>query len=165
MSGNQFIEPELPKEEEIPLEIHGAESQEPEDVAHDASAEEEKTEETPKAPKVKPVRVAKRSAFWGLLSGEFLTRRAFLKQLPLIFLIFFYAVIYISVSRMVDSNIKEINTLKNNLKSYRNQHIYLKSEMMKKCKQTQIERDLDTLGVKVSTTPVIILYNSTKEEK
>ncbi len=157
MSGNQFIEPELPQEPEIPV------VEETKDTVED-STDQDVQEAEPTAEK-KVQRPVKRSAFWKFLSGEILTRKSFIKQLPMLFLLFFYAIIYIGMSRMVEKNIKEISTLKTAIKGDRNKHIYLKSELMKKSKQTQIERSLDTLGVKSSTSPVIILYNNPNKNK
>ncbi len=93
------------------------------------------------------------SAINEILEGTFLTRKGFIKLIPLVLFITLLAVIYIANSYWSIKGFREVSDLKKELKELRFEHITTKSDFMYISKQSEVARKLDSVGIKESTVP------------
>jgi hypothetical protein len=116
--------------------------------------EQLKTEE-PKAPQkpVKENKVVKSVA--SVVSGNFLSKEATLKNLPFIFFLSFLAICYIANGYYADDQVRKVNKLTNDIKELRTQYIVVKDSLVVKSKQTEVAKALalQQSGIKESVVP------------
>lgn len=131
--------------------------------------EQPKAEE-PKAPKkpAKENKVVKSVA--SVVSGNFLSKEATLKNLPFIFFLSFLAVCYIANGYYADDQVRKVNKLTNDIKELRTQYIVVKDSLVVKSKQTEVAKALaeQQTGIKESVVPpkkIIVKTTNTTPQK
>lgn len=116
--------------------------------------EQQKPEEpiTPKKP-AKENKVVKGVA--SVVSGNFLSKEATLKNLPFIFFLSFLAICYIANGYYADDQVRRVNKLNNDIKELRTQYIVVKDSLVVKSKQTEVAKALalQQTGIKESVVP------------
>ncbi|MEI8203022.1 MAG: FtsL-like putative cell division protein [Bacteroidota bacterium] len=88
-----------------------------------------------------------------VIDGTILTRSNVLNALPFILFLAFLAIIYIANTYFAYKHIREINTIRNELKEIRFEYISLKSELINRTKQSEIVLKLSGTGIKESEAP------------
>ena len=84
-----------------------------------------------------------------------------LRSMPFIFFLTFIAIIYIANSYMAEKTIRRIDSMNKELKTLRSEHISGKSELMFRSKQSEVAREVATLGIKESVeAPKKIVVNT-----
>ncbi len=75
------------------------------------------------------------------------------------------AVVYIANGHMADKTIREMNTTARELKELQYEYKTLKSEMMFKSRETEMQKAAEPLGLKISTTPPVRIKAESSVEK
>lgn len=88
-----------------------------------------------------------------ILGGGFLANKKTAKNLPFLLFLAFLAIIYIGNSFAAEKNIRKIEKLQKELKELRYEHIYTKSKLMSKIRQSEVAVSLTKEGIKESRTP------------
>ncbi|MCD4698656.1 MAG: hypothetical protein K8S16_20695 [Bacteroidales bacterium] len=88
-----------------------------------------------------------------ILGGGFLTREKTARNLPFVLFLAFIAILYIGNSYYAEKNIRKIERLQKELKELRYEHIYTKSKLMSKSRQSEVAASLATRGIKESLVP------------
>ncbi len=90
--------------------------------------------------------------------GNFLNNTKTLKQIPFIIFLSCLSLLYIANGFFAEDKIREENRLKNDIKEIRSVYISTKSDIMFVCKQSQVAKAVEALGLKESTlTPKVII--------
>jgi hypothetical protein len=111
--------------------------------------------EEPKTPQ-KPVKENKMvKSVSNVVSGNFLSKEATLKNLPFIFFLSFLAICYIANGYYADDQVRKVNKLTNDIKELRTQYIVVKDSLVIKSKQTEVAKALalQETGIKESVVP------------
>lgn len=98
------------------------------------------------------------SSVGNILSGGFLTNKRTAKNLPFLLFIAFLGVIYIANSYTAEKKIRRIEKLQKELKELRYDHIYTKSKLMSKSRQSEVATSLGSEGIKESRVPPAKIY-------
>jgi hypothetical protein len=93
-----------------------------------------------------------------ILGGGFLTNEKTTKNLPFLFFFAFLAIIYIANSYTAEKKIRRIEKLQKELKELRYDHIYTKSKLMSKSRQSEVATNLGSEGIKESRVPPAKIY-------
>lgn len=121
--------------------------------------------EEPKVPEkpVKENKVVKSVA--SVVSGNFLSKEATLKNLPFIFFLSFLAICYIANGYYADDQVRKVNRLTNEIKELRTQYIVVKDSLVVKSKQTEVAKALavQQTGIKESVVPPKKIIVTVKE--
>ena len=88
-----------------------------------------------------------------ILGGGFLANKKTAENLPFLLFLAFLAIIYIGNSYYAEKNIRKIERLQRELKELRYEHIYTKSKLMSKSRQSEVAESLSDEGIKESRTP------------
>jgi hypothetical protein len=88
-----------------------------------------------------------------LLGGGFLANKKTTENLPFFLFLAFLAIIYIGNSFYAEKNIRKIERLEKEMKELRYEHIYMRSKLMSKSRQSEVAESLSDLGIKASRTP------------
>jgi len=88
-----------------------------------------------------------------ILGGGFLTNGKMAENLPFLLFLAFLALIYIGNSFYAEKNIRKIERIQRELKELRYEHIYTKSKLMSKSRQSEVAESLSEEGIKESRTP------------
>ncbi|MCF8369127.1 MAG: hypothetical protein K9G76_08780 [Bacteroidales bacterium] len=88
-----------------------------------------------------------------ILGGGFLTRDKTARNLPFIMFLAFIAILYIGNSYYAEKNIRKIERLQKEIKELRYEHIYTKSKLMSKSRQSEVAESLSDRGIKESMVP------------
>lgn len=90
-----------------------------------------------------------------VVSGNFLSKEATLKNLPFIFFLSFLAICYIANGYYADDQVRKVNRLTNEIKELRTQYIVVKDSLVVKSKQTEVAKALavQQTGIKESVVP------------
>jgi hypothetical protein len=90
-----------------------------------------------------------------VVSGNFLSKEATLKNLPFIFFLSFLAICYIANGYYADDQVRKVNKLTNDIKELRTQYIVVKDSLVIKSKQTEVAKALalQLTGIKESVVP------------
>lgn len=83
-------------------------------------------------------------AFWPAFAGWILGNIRF------VFLVVFLGVVYIAFAREAESNVRKIQTLKNDVRELRWKYMSLQSELMYTSTQSQIIKSMQAKGFKVN---------------
>lgn len=75
------------------------------------------------------------------------------------------AVVYIANGHMADKTIREMNRTARELKELQYEYKTLKSEMMFKSRETEMQKAAEPLGLKVSSTPPVRIKAESSMEK
>ncbi len=106
-----------------------------------------------------------RDFVYRVLDGSILTKQFTLHLFPFIFYLTFLAVIYIANTYYAEKTVMEIGALKNELKELRYEQITTKSDLMNKCKQSEIAEKLNPYGIKESVVPPNKIFVKQNQEK
>lgn len=93
-----------------------------------------------------------------ILGGGFLTNEKTAKNLPFLLFLAFLGIIYIGNSYTAEKKIRRIEKLQKELKELRYDHIYTKSKLMSKSRQSEVAESLSDEGIKESRTPPAKIY-------
>jgi hypothetical protein len=77
--------------------------------------------------------------------------------IPLILLLVFTTILYVSLSHFHVKSLKNEDELKKEINELRSEYISVKSNLMKKSNPSEVSKRLETEGLKELTTPPIIL--------
>ena len=101
----------------------------------------------------------------GILGGSFLTRGRMLHALPFLLYLFLLAMLYIANVYYSEKVVRETDDLRKELEELQYEFITSKSTLMNLQKSSELEKKLESTGIKPSTTPPgkIILDNKEKE--
>ena len=88
-----------------------------------------------------------------ILGGGFLANKKIAENLPFLLFLAFLAIIYIGNSFYAEKNIRKIERIQRELKELRYEHIYTKSKLMSKSRQSEVAESLSEEGIKESRTP------------
>lgn len=88
-----------------------------------------------------------------VLNGSFLVNRKAVRFLPFIFFLAFLGILYISNIYYAEKKVREINSLRRELKELRYEYISEKSKLMHKSKQSEVAKSLEGTGIKELTVP------------
>jgi len=138
--GNKFKEPQAPQEEQAP-------------------------KATKPAKENKVVRSVS-----NVVSGNFLSKEATIKNMPFIFFLSFLAICYIANGYYADDQVRKVNRLTNEIKELRTQYIVVKDSLVVKSKQTEVAKALaaQQTGIKESVVPpkkIVVRTVSTTPQK
>jgi len=101
-----------------------------------------------------------------LLNGSFLTRRKVLSFLPFLFFLALIGILYIANVYYSEKKIREINSLRKELKELRYEYITEKSRLMYRSKQSEVAKELEGSGIKeLQSPPSKVVIPSEKEGK
>jgi hypothetical protein len=126
--------------------------------------EEENINKTPEEqkeeihPQRKQGKLSKR--FFSVLGGDLLSNHIVLSNLPYLIFLGILAMFYISNTYYSEKTFKQIEKIKNELKELRYQSITAKAKMLDVCKQTEIAKKVELLGIKGTTTPPYKIFYS-----
>ena len=95
-----------------------------------------------------------------IIGGDLLSNRAVLNNLPYIVFLAILAMFYISNTYYSEKTFKQIEKIKNELKELRYRSITAKAKMLDVCKQTEIAKKVEILGIKGTTTPPYKIFYS-----
>jgi hypothetical protein len=93
-----------------------------------------------------------------VLGGTFLTKKKVTRLLPFIFYLTFLALLYIANTYYAEKKVREMASIRDELKELRYEYITTKSELMFQTKQSEILKHLQTRGIKESTNPPFKIY-------
>lgn len=88
-----------------------------------------------------------------ILGGGFLANKKMAENLPFLFFLALLALLYIGNSFYAEKNIRRIEKLQKEVKELRYEHIYTKSKLMSKSRQSEVAESLSEEGIKESRTP------------
>ena len=95
-----------------------------------------------------------------VIGGDLLSNRAVLSNLPFVIFLAILAMFYISNTYYTEKTFKQIEKIKNELKELRYQSITAKAKMLDVCKQTEIAKKVESMGIKGTTTPPYKIFYS-----
>ena len=126
--------------------------------------EEEQKNTTPETQmeEIRPVRKSGKmtKVIHGVIGGDLLSNHAVLRNLPFLIFLATLAMFYIGNTYYSEKTFKEIEKIKNELKELRYQSITAKAKMLDVCKQTEIAKKVELLGIKGTTTPPYKIFYS-----
>ncbi len=88
-----------------------------------------------------------------MLNGDLLTRQNVIRQLPFLLFLTGLAVAYVGYGYYNEQTVKDIHTLRKEVKALRSAYITTKSELMFKSKRSEVVEATKPLGLKESTKP------------
>jgi hypothetical protein len=88
-----------------------------------------------------------------ILGGGFLANKRTAENLPFLLFLALLALVYIGNSYYAEKNIRKIEKLQKEVKELRYEHIYTKSKLMYKSRQSEVAESLSEEGIKESRTP------------
>ncbi|MDP4266002.1 MAG: FtsL-like putative cell division protein [Bacteroidota bacterium] len=98
-----------------------------------------------------------------LFGGRFFTNVKVMRQIPFVLFITLLALIYIANNNHSDKTVREIESIKKELKELRSEHISVKSELNKRSSQSEIASQLEETGLKESVVPPQKIFVDLKE--
>jgi hypothetical protein len=126
--------------------------------------EEEKKNIDPeqKVEEIRPVRKPRKmtKGFHDVIAGDLLSNQAVLKNMPFLVFLAILAMFYISNTYYSEKTFKQIEKIKNELKELRYRSITAKAKMLDVCKQTEIAKKVELIGIKGTTTPPYKIFYS-----
>ena len=120
---------------------------------------ENKFKEKPATDKVEAKAPAKENkivrSVASVVSGNFLSQEATIKNFPFVFFLSFLAICYIANGYYADDQVRKVNSLKNDIKELRTQYIVVKDSLVIKSKQTEVAKALavQQTGIVESVVP------------
>lgn len=108
--------------------------------------------EAPRAP-AKENKIVRSVA--SVVSGNFLSQEATIKNFPFVFFLSFLAICYIANGYYADDQVRKVNSLNNEIKELRTQYIVVKDSLVIKSKQTEVAKALavQQTGIVESVVP------------
>ena len=124
--------------------------------------EQKNTTPEPQMEEIRPVRKAGKmtKGIHGVIGGDLLSNHAVLRNLPFLIFLATLAMFYIGNTYYSEKTFKEIEKIKNERKELRYQSITAKARMLDVCKQTEIAKKVELLGIKGTTTPPYKIFYS-----
>jgi len=92
-----------------------------------------------------------------ILNGRIFTSSKVVKLLPFIFYLVFIIMLYVANSYYSEKTKIELDHLKKEMKSLRDEYISTKSNLMFISKQSEVAKRLEQTGIKESTVPPVKL--------
>jgi len=92
--------------------------------------------------------------FKGLIDGSLLTIRSVIRQIPYILFLVFLAVVYIANRNHAEKVIRQLNTLRTDVKDLRSEQITTASELMNLSRPSNVEKLIEERGLKLSESKV-----------
>jgi hypothetical protein len=126
---------------------------------------EEEKKNVPPEPQMQEIRTFRRSnkmtkGLHYIIGGDLLSKHAVLSNLPFLIFLAILAMFYIGNTYYSEKTFKQIEKIKNELKELRYQSITAKAKMLDVCKQTEIAKKVELLGIKGTTTPPYKIFYS-----
>jgi len=123
--------------------------------------QKEKTPE-PQPEEIRPVRKPGKmvKGIHDIIGGDLLSNNAVLRNLPFLIFLAILAMFYIGNTYYSEKTFKQIEKTKNELKELRYQSITAKAKMLDVCKQTEIAKKVEGMGIKGTTTPPYKIFYS-----
>lgn len=87
----------------------------------------------------------------------FIKKEQLNEAIPVILLLVFTTILYVSLSHFHVKSLKNEDELKKEINELRSEYISVKSNLMKKSNPSEVSKRLETEGLKELTTPPIIL--------
>lgn len=105
-----------------------------------------------------------------VVSGNFLSKEATIRNFPFVFFLSFLAICYIANGYYADDQVRKVNTLKNEIKELRTQYIVVKDSLVIKSKQTEVAKSLalQHTGIVESIVPpkkILVKVEKTSKEE
>ena len=124
--------------------------------------EQNKIDSEPKVKEIRSIRKPRKmtKGFHDIIAGDLLSNQAVLKNLPFLVFLAILAMFYIGNTYYSEKTFKQIEKIKNDLKELRYQSITAKAKMLDMCKQTEIAKKVELLGIKGTTTPPYKIFYS-----
>jgi len=88
-----------------------------------------------------------------MLDGTFLTRERFMRALPLILMLIFLGIVYITNIFQVERKKRQIDKLEEDLRELRYEYISTRSKLMYESKPSEVAIKLKETGVRESLVP------------
>lgn len=126
-------------------------------------AENEQKNTPPAKEEKKQAKVSRSVA--NIFTGNFLTRKNVLNQLPFVFFLTAIGIAYIANGYYAEKTVIELNKVNNDIKELRSEYITLKSELNFRSKQSQVAKAVQPLGLKESVIPPIKITVSKSEKE
>ena len=97
----------------------------------------------------------KRSIIADLVNGNILTRETVIDHLPYFLFLALLALTYISSGFLAEENVRNLNTVNDEIKELRSEYITIKSELMYRSKQSEVIKIIKEkeLGLEESFEP------------
>ena len=92
-------------------------------------------------------------AFLRMDFNEMLKPESLIANVPYFLFLVLLALVYISNTHSVEAGFKRIDRMKTDLKESRWKYMSAKSDLMYKCKQTEVAKAVEALGLKEITNP------------
>jgi hypothetical protein len=95
-----------------------------------------------------------------VIGGDLLSNRAVLSNLPYLVFLAILAMFYIGNTYYTEKTFKQIEKITNELKELRYQSITAKSKVLDLCKQTEIAKKVERLGITGTISPPYKIFFS-----
>ena len=101
-----------------------------------------------------------------VIGGKVLAEEGVLKYIPFLFFMAFLGLLYIANIYYAERTVSSIDSIKNELKELRYEHISTKSELMTISTQTEVSRRLEGTGLKPTLIPPakLVIEKATQTE-
>ena len=105
--------------------------------------------------------------FLNIFSGNFLSKKNVIRQIPFILFLTLIGIIYIANGYYAEKSVREISRVSNELKELKSEFIITKSELMFMSNRSEIAKSVVPLGLKESSVPPkkIIIKNIMSKKK
>lgn len=114
----------------------------------------EKPEEQEEEKTDKPHKQSKFArSFVSLFSGNFLTRKNTIRQLPFLIFLTVIGLGYIANGYYAEKTVRDISRVTKELKELKSQYVITKSDLMLKSKQSEVAKSTMSVGIKESVSP------------
>jgi hypothetical protein len=88
-----------------------------------------------------------------ILDGSIITQDKILQQWKFVLFVFGLCILLIANNYISEKIIRETNTVKRELKELQTEHLATLSDYLRKSQQSEIAKQLDTIGIKESVVP------------
>jgi len=88
-----------------------------------------------------------------ILDGSIITQDKILQRWPYVIFLVCLAILLIANNYVSEKIIRETNRVSRELKELQTEHLATLSEYMRKNQQTEIEKQLESIGIRPSTVP------------
>ena len=100
-----------------------------------------------------------------VLGGAILENKKAQRIFPYLLFLALLAFVYITNDYVLENKVRQITKMERNIKELRYEYISVKSDLMTLSKQSQLEKRLESLGIKENKEPVKTIVIDTKEEQ
>ncbi len=100
-----------------------------------------------------------------VLGGAILENKKTQRIIPYLLFLAFLAFVYITNDYLLENKVRTITRLQREIKELRYEYVSVKSNLMTLSKQSQLEKRLESLGIKENMEPVKTIVIHTKQGK